>query len=87
MDIEPGNTALEVLEWIGIVFAAGFVGYFGRYLGKLLIQRMNRKRKPPPDTSDKTTAAIEKPTEHDDKDFKLEKKRLKLEKKRAKKLE
>ena len=42
MEIEP----LEILKWIGIVLAAGFIGYFGRYLAMLIIDR-TRKRKTP----------------------------------------
>ncbi|MFH1651805.1 MAG: hypothetical protein ABID87_06890 [Chloroflexota bacterium] len=38
--INPG----EVLKWVALVFAAGFVGYFGRYLGMLIIDRLRRKR-------------------------------------------
>jgi hypothetical protein len=37
MDNNFGANALEVLKWVGIVFAAGFVGYFGRYLAKRII--------------------------------------------------
>jgi hypothetical protein len=25
------DTVLEVLKWVGVVLAAGFIGYFGRY--------------------------------------------------------
>lgn len=73
MDIQP----LDILKWIGIVLAAGFVGYFGRYLAMLILEKMRKK---------KTRAgAVEsggKATSN--KDYQLEETRLKLEKKRAK---
>ena len=42
------STVVEVLKWIGIVFAAGFVGYFGRHLAVVLIDRLRRKKAKPP---------------------------------------
>jgi hypothetical protein len=45
------DTFLEVLKWIGIALAAGFVGYFGRYPAKLLFDKLaNRKKNPPQET-------------------------------------
>ena len=41
------DTVLEVLKWIGIVFAAGFVGYFGRHLAMMLIEKMRRNKAEP----------------------------------------
>jgi hypothetical protein len=70
---------MDVLKWVALVFAAGFIGYFGRYLGKLLIQKFHRSK--PEETP--TPQPIEKGAS--DYDYKLEKKRLKLEKKRSKK--
>jgi hypothetical protein len=70
---------MDVLKWAAIVFAAGFIGYFGKYLGKLLIARLHRGKPegtPPPPPMGKGTS---------DYDHKIEKKRLKLEKKRVKK--
>ena len=40
MEIQP----LEILKWTGIVLAAGFVGYFGRYLAMVIIDRLHKKR-------------------------------------------
>ena len=40
MDIQP----LDILKWAGLVFAAGFIGYFGRYLSMLIIERMRRRK-------------------------------------------
>ena len=42
MEIEP----LEILKWIGIVLAAGFIGYFGRYLAMLIIGRIHKEKTP-----------------------------------------
>ena len=41
--MQGDNLVLEVLKWVGIVLAAGFVGYFGRYLAMLIIERMSKK--------------------------------------------
>ncbi len=34
---------VDVLQWIAIVFAAGFIGYFGKYLGKVILDIFHRK--------------------------------------------
>ena len=73
MDIQP----LEILKWIGIALAAGFVGYFGRYPAKLLMRKLQKKKN---QTHDEETAA-ETAVGHD---ISIEKSRLKLEKKKAK---
>jgi len=68
---------VEVLKWIGIVLAAGFIGYFGRYLAMALIERARRKGG--------SKAAAAEPAEK--KDFvqdTREEGNLKAEKKRAK---
>jgi hypothetical protein len=79
------DTAIEVLKWIGIVFAAGFIGYFGRHLAMVLIEKMHcNKTEPPksatpppvPPTPDETAAAAQ---------AKVDKKRAKAEAKKAKK--
>jgi len=59
--------------------AAGFIGYFGRYLGKLIIQKIHK--------GETEEALMTQSTESraDGEDYKLEKKRLKLEKKKRKK--
>ena len=84
MDIQ----ATEILKWIGIVLAAGFVGYFGRYLAMMIIEKMHKKESPPPPTS--KSPAVEEPTLSQDtileqSKLKLEKKKAKAEAKRAKK--
>ena len=72
------NLLLEILKWVGIAFAAGFIGYFGRYLGMLIIERMRSKR-PQQSTAPETTAQA--PSTQSDV---LEERKLKLEKKKAK---
>lgn len=69
MDIQP----LEILKWIGIVLAAGFVGYFGRYLAMRILGQTQRREKP---------AA---PVQPDEAQLKLEKKKAKLAVKQVKK--
>jgi len=84
------NVALEVLKWIGLAFAAGFIGYFGRYLSKIIIERARRKRtEQAPIAESVKPSTSEAPVSQVDQveieRLKLEKKRLKLEKKKAKK--
>ena len=79
------DTTLEVLKWVGLAFAAGFIGYFGRHLAMMLIDKMRHKKpeaaspEPPSITqassSDVTAAA----------QAKADKKRAKAEAKKAKK--
>ena len=84
MDIQ----ALDILKWIGIVLAAGFVGYFGRYLAMMIIEKMRKKKAQPPPTP-KPPHAEEVPLSQntilEQSKLKLEKKKAKAEAKRAKK--
>ena len=70
--------AIEILKWIGIVLVAGFVGYFGRYLAMLIIDRMQKKKLHPPRTPEPPRETPPSP------EIQLEETRLKLEKKKAK---
>jgi hypothetical protein len=70
------DTFLEVLKWIGIALAAGFVGYFGRYPAKLLLDKINARKKKPPQKPQPDGADAEQLVE-----FKT---RRKIEKKQAK---
>jgi hypothetical protein len=81
MEIQP----LEVLKWVGIVLAAGFIGYFGRYLAMLIIEKLRRNKEssPPPTFAPEKAGAAESRIEESR--LKLEKKRLKQEAKKAKK--
>ena len=69
MDIQP----LDILKWIGIVLAAGFVGYFGRYMAMRILGQMQKKETPAP--SGQSNESL----------VKLEKKKTKLAVKQAKK--
>ncbi|MFA5317555.1 MAG: hypothetical protein WC369_09060 [Dehalococcoidales bacterium] len=46
-DLDFSGGLLNILKWIGIVLAAGFIGYFGRYLGMLIIERLHKKKPEP----------------------------------------
>jgi len=78
MEIQGDNQTIEILKWVGIAFAAGFIGYFGRHLAMRIIERV-RKRKLQP--TPPTEPAKEAPASQD---IRLEEARLKLEKKKAK---
>jgi len=69
-------TLIEVLKWIGIVLLAGFIGYIGRYLAGLIIDRVHKKKSSPTSETAKETLL--------DTENRLEESRLKLEKKKAK---
>jgi len=70
------DTFLEVLKWIGIALAAGFVGYFGRYPAKILINKISG--------TGKTTLEKIPEKDKDRRQLEPEKSRLKIEKKAAK---
>lgn len=73
------EVVIETLKWIALVFAAGLVGYFGKYLAKVIIFRFSRRKK----------AEMIRTVNKEELDHKLEKKKLKseqkIEKKRRKK--
>ena len=72
------DIAIEVLKWTGIVLAAGFIGYFGRYLAMLIIGKIHKGQP-------QESAAPEPPEEAPARqDVTLEESRLKLEKKKDK---
>ncbi len=71
---------MEILKWIGIVLAAGFIGYFGRYLAMQIIEKAHKKKSQPPPTPEPPPAE-EAPLSQD---IMLEQSKLKLEKKKAK---
>jgi len=88
MDIQGDNLALEILKWVGIVFAAGFVGYFGRYLSMILIERVRRKRAqsvPPTEAAKEAEEiTITQAPSPETVELEIEKQKAKLEKKKAK---
>jgi hypothetical protein len=78
----------EALTWILLVFAAGFIGYFGRYFGKIVVSRFQKDRGP--DGKDERPvfregAGEERPPDGEKLLKKREKDRLKGEKKLSKK--
>ena len=81
VEIQP----LEILKWVGIVLAAGFVGYFGRYLAMLIIEKLHQRKEPPPAPEASAATPDTRDSSLEDSRLKLEKKRLKQEAKRAKK--
>ncbi len=78
MEIQGDNLALEILKWVGIVFAAGFIGYFGRYLSMLIVARIHKKK---PDDTSSIVPVEEVPASSD---IRIENTRLKVAKKRDK---
>jgi hypothetical protein len=74
------DTFLEVLKWIGLVLAAGFVGYFGRYLAMQIIEKTRRNKQE--SGIPKTETSI--PSDNEVL-YKSEKKKAKAEIKKAKK--
>lgn len=40
MDIQS-NQLNNIYKWVGIAFAGGFVGYFGRHLSKVIIAKLH----------------------------------------------
>ena len=85
MNVQGDNLLIEVLKWVGIVFAAGFIGYFGRYLSMLIIEKTHRKKSqstPVSGTSAEITAAPE--TTPENVQLEIEKQKARLEKKKAK---
>jgi hypothetical protein len=42
--MDGNGFVLEILKWAVLVFAAGFVGYFGKYLGIQIISRLKIAR-------------------------------------------
>ena len=86
--ISIGNDSilLEVLKWVGLAFAAGFIGYFGRHLALTLIRRISRKTistedPHPSQTGNSNTTSTDSKKEQN----KLNKKIAKAEAKKAKK--
>lgn len=74
------DTFIDILKWVAVVFLAGFIGFFGKYLGRIIVAKFSKNKKP-----DTTRPPTERVINH-----KLEKKRLKqirkIEKKRSKEI-
>ncbi|MFC2044711.1 hypothetical protein ACFLT8_05935 [Chloroflexota bacterium] len=72
------DTLIEIMKWVGIALAAGFIGYLGRYLAMMIIDRTLRKQIQP-------TLFLGRPKEiSTSPDTGLEQNKIKVEKKRAK---
>lgn len=71
---------LEILTWIAIVFIAGFIGYFGRHLSKIIISFFSKEKeeskKPSKSSKNKYESKLAKER------YKLEKERLEQERKK-----
>ncbi|MGD2092064.1 MAG: hypothetical protein PVH61_38190 [Candidatus Aminicenantes bacterium] len=78
------DTVISILKWIGLVFLAGLIGYFGKFLGKRIISRFWEKKE---NAKSKEISPVQPSIPNEKPDYKLEKKRLKQEQKRIKKQE
>ena len=72
---------MDVLKWVALVFIAGFIGYFGKYLAQFLIGKFHKR------SGERSPVALPPEDKKDKSDYKAEKKRIKLEIKRHKKKE
>jgi hypothetical protein len=94
MNLLGDSLLANIFIWVGVVFAAGFIGYFGRYLSILLIERIRRKRQHSAPTMEQSQELpvgqepflVQSQLELERKQAKLEKKQAKLELKKAKKV-
>jgi hypothetical protein len=43
-------SAWEIAKWAALVFAAGFIGFFGKSLGRALLALFQKKEAAPPET-------------------------------------
>ena len=78
------DNVISILKWIGLAFAAGLIGYFGKFLGQRIVARYSKNKDK---VESKETPPTQSPLPNEKLDYKLEKKRLKQEKKRIKKQE
>ena len=69
----------EIIKWTLIVFVAGFIGYFGKHLGKMITGSFSKKK--PEQTAVHSESFDKNQTKIEKKKLKLEKKKLKLKKK------
>jgi hypothetical protein len=71
----------EILKWVLVVFVAGFIGYFGKYLSKIIIAKFSKKKK-----QEAAQTIIHKHESAGKYKAKIAKQKAKLEKKRLKAL-
>jgi hypothetical protein len=69
----------QIIFWAAVVFIAGFIGYFGKYLSKIILGKIHKKGPHGPKTS-----GTPQPMSKEDYKYKIEKQKLKLEKKKMK---
>ena len=84
MDFQSDNLFIQILMWLGVVLAAGFIGYFGRYLAMLIIERARRKKPPSTPARQEITPELAR-LEIDKQKAKAAKKKAKAKAKRVKK--
>jgi hypothetical protein len=41
----------DILKWTALVFLAGFIGFFGKYLGRVVLSLFQKKPRQEPDSS------------------------------------
>jgi len=78
MEVSRDSQLTDILKWVALAFAAGFIGYFGRYLSMLVIERVRRRK-----TGSAASSAPEKVSAPARQDA-IETSRIKAEKKKAK---
>ena len=82
------DAMVEALKWVAVIFVAGFIGFFGKYLGKVVLSRFQKEEEPEARTGLPAPGEQAVPETSADEGKllkKMEKGRLKLEKKLAKK--
>jgi hypothetical protein len=72
---------MDIVKWVALVFVAGFIGYFGKYLAQFLIGKFHKRN------VERSPVVLPPEGKKDKSDYKAEKKKLKLEIKREKKKE
>lgn len=79
---------IRIITWVLIVFIAGFIGYFGKYLSKIIIAKIHKKPQQAQTVIHKHESAgkYRYKAEIEKQKAKVEKKRLKIDKKRLKAL-
>ncbi|MFH1721964.1 MAG: hypothetical protein ABH950_05100 [Candidatus Altiarchaeota archaeon] len=76
--MDPGSA----LIWVFLAFLAGLIGYFGKYIGRIIIRSIRGGESS--DLQKKSEQKVNVPSKGKY-DYKIEKEQLKLEKKKLKK--
>jgi hypothetical protein len=83
-----GYVMPEALKWIFLAFAAGFIGFFGKYLGRIVLARLHKEKGPEANAASPASPrppAVAAPSLDEKLLKKAEKNRLKAQKKLSKK--